>query len=169
MPTTRSSTAGNGSIKTPHIARDEVKENIFVFIPNLIGTIQSCTKTTTLHTRLPMYNLLTRTRLLPYLPGHPLPLLYATPSPHMLHTLLHILPPRRPRRPRSPQIQPVHKVRCSARHGHRSLHHGLSAGIPGICLPPLVNCLPGTHQPGFGKPLHAHVRHLDHGRERTEP
>jgi hypothetical protein len=49
------------------------------------------------------------------------------------------------------------------------MHNRVSAGVSKLRLATLVNPLPGADQLGFGEPLHAHVRHSDHGRVESEP
>ena len=69
--------------------RIEKEENIFLFVPNVIGRSKP---------RAPYFTKAdhTSSRLLPNHPGHRLPLLHAPPPPNMLPPLLDLLPPRRP-------------------------------------------------------------------------
>ena len=48
------------------------------------------------------------------------------------------------------------------------MHNRLPPRFPIFSLSALVNPVPGTNFPGFGKPLYAHVRNIDDGGEWTE-
>jgi hypothetical protein len=86
------------------------KENIFLFIPNLIGT-----SGTPLHAR----SILTSDlRLHPDHPCHNIPLLHASPPPPLQLHLRNILPPRRPRRLLCSNLKPRNQIRCRTRYGH---------------------------------------------------
>jgi hypothetical protein len=49
------------------------------------------------------------------------------------------------------------------------VHHLLFASFLGASIPPVEHCFPGPHFAGSCKPLYAHVRDAEHGRQRTEP
>ena len=77
---------GNGSAHG-HVTDAEAypKENIFIFIPNLIGKLHSIS---------PKLQPLTQdARLFTDRAGHSIPILYATPSPNLFSSLQHILSP----------------------------------------------------------------------------
>ena len=53
--------------------------------------------------------------------------------------------------------------RRSPRHGHRSVHNLLPAGLPCPGLPTMEHRLPVSDQLGSCQPLHPHVRNLEDG------
>jgi hypothetical protein len=116
MAATRRNANGNGTAKAPATPKLneilEETENIFLFIPNLIGQEKSpqCPSG--------VKQLTLRNRILSNRPRPRIPLLHAPPPSNLLRPILHIMSPGRSRRLRSSQIQPIHKVWCSTRYGH---------------------------------------------------
>lgn len=117
--------------------RIQKEENIFLFLPNIIGEAN-------VHER--RNPRLTSSRLLSSHTCNSLPLLHASTSANMLATLQRIVPPRRPRRLRSAKVQPVNHIRCCLGHGHRSMHYLMSAGLPGFSISKMEHYLSGLDQ-----------------------
>src|SRR5579871_3396256 len=85
MTTTRSQSALNGTIRSPGNERQvpEKKENIFLFVPNLIGTVK--------FSFLGYLADRATLRLFTYYSCNIFPLLHASPPAYLLPPLLHIL------------------------------------------------------------------------------
>lgn len=148
---------GNGSAHG-HVTDVEAypKENIFIFIPNLIGKLQpnsSKSPTTKPHVRI----FTDRT-------SHSIPILHAPSSTNLFPPLQHILSPRRTRRLRSTSFRAINSIRCRPRHGNRPLHNSLPSRLFSIRLPKMVSCFPRPDLARPGKPLYAYVCHTRHGR-----
>ena len=150
---------GNGHIVGAK--QQEPEENIFMFIPNLIGRSHLRHETTNLSAYID--------RLCTHRPGHRIPLLHASASANMRRPLHRIVPARRPRRTGCPTLQSIHKVWRSAGHGDGQMHDVMLAGVPGVRVSKMVHRFPRADQSGSGEPLHAHVRDVDHGRIWAEP
>lgn len=86
------------------------EENIFLFLPNIIGVWQELS--TSKDPRL------TKPRLLAHRSGDRISLLHALTSSNMFASVQHIMHPRRSGRLRGEKIQPVDNVRRGAGHGH---------------------------------------------------
>lgn len=118
---------------------EKTQENIFLFVPNLIGmrcphTLQVRTHADTVH----WY------RLHPHRPRPRISVLHATaPAPLQL-PLLRLLPPRRHGRLGCAQVPAIHSLRRGARYDHRSLHHHLLARLPFHREAGLLHDLPST-------------------------
>jgi hypothetical protein len=138
------------------------KENIFLFIPNIIGQSRGSVLVSS-----PAHHFCAR--LLARRPRHRLALLHASPPPNMLPPLLDILPTRCAGRHGRSTLQPIHHLWRSARHGDGSLHHLLPPSLPSLRLAKMEYSLPRTHQLGSSQSLYPHVRHINHGRPRPEP
>jgi len=150
---------GNGKVHLPAGDRNDAAEteNIFLFYPNLIGLYSQ-----RLHDALSA-GLMPSPRILSYRPRNRISLLHAPAPSDMLAPLQHLLPPGRTRRGRGTAIRAIDQIRSRARHGHGSMHHSLSTGIPEFCMAEMVAFIPRPHQSRSGEPLHAHVRDPDHG------
>ena len=152
---------GNGAaVRSRQPPQEEgEEENIFLFIPNLIGMVPrfiAFSPADHFH------------RLRSCCPRRHISLLHAASPPHMHSRIQHILPARRPRRHGSAQIRAVHKVRRRARHGDGPLHNRVFARLLGKRLPKVEHSLPGFDLVGSGEPLHAYVCYFEHGREQPE-
>jgi hypothetical protein len=80
------------------------QENIFVFIPNLIGRLlYLCLRS--------LRSLTWDLRLLTHLSRHSIPLLHAPPSANLLRPVQHILPAGCARRICRTTLQPIHYLR----------------------------------------------------------
>lgn len=103
---------GNGSASTPSkstkrtpskkrsrsaLKEEDEKENIFLFAPNLIGTISLCAFQRLLHfPYLTLINILTLAcRVFPSCPCFRIPLLHAPPPSHVFSSLQRLVPARR--------------------------------------------------------------------------
>jgi len=158
-----SATANGHASPRGNISRgSEKRENIFLFIPNIIG------KEVWWEPR--AQPLLTKfDRLLTYLPGHSVPLLHASPSKNMLSTLQCIMSTRCAGRGCSAALSTIYSIRSRTGHGHRPLHHGVLACLLKFCVPKMDPPVPGSDQLGSCESLHAHVCHFEHGRIRPKP
>lgn len=108
-------------------------------------------------------------RIYPSRTGDRLAVLHASASTDLLGAVQCVMSPGCRGRHSGSTIQPIHNLRSRAGHGDGSLHDFLSAGLSGIRLPQMEYRLPGLDQPRSRKPLHPHVRDLDHGFVRPEP
>ena len=113
------------------------QENIFLFVPNLIGKETTCSRG---------MRLTDQCRLQPNLPRFCFSILHAHTSSDMLPPLQHIMPPRCTGRHGREKIQPINAVRRSARHGNRQMHDYLPARLPGSSVPQMEYCLPRSDQ-----------------------
>ena len=135
----------------------EQPENIFLFYPNIIGTLVLVLS----FTRFPLIH---RYRIFAHRPCHCLPLLYALAPKDLLLALQHIMPPRRSRWRCGAALRPVHPIRCRTGYGDRSLHNLVLARLPQLRLPTMGSSIPRSDQSRFRQSLHAHVCHLGDGR-----
>lgn len=113
------------------------QENIFLFVPNLIGEESICCHG---------MRLIDECRLQPDFPRFRFSLLHAHTSSNMFPPLQHIMPPRCSGRHGRTKIQPVDPVRRSAGHGDRQMHNYLLAGLPGSSISSLEYRLPRPNQ-----------------------
>jgi hypothetical protein len=155
-PVTRANGSAQKALKE-EVEDDFEEENIFIFIPNIIGALHP-----PLHHPIPI--LIVVYRLRPHHPRPSIPLLHVPPPANLLPTVFDFLHPRRRRRPRSPTLQPIHDLWRRTRHGHRPLHHFLSACVPRLSIPPMVDSIPGADQLGSRESLCAYVCESDCGR-----
>lgn len=125
-------------------------ENIFLFIPNLIGQ-----STRLLHV-LP-HQLIPPRRLLPCGPRWRFPLLHVLSSALLHSPLRNILSPRRPRWVRCAAFQPSDQVRGSAGHGDGPLYNGMFTVFFEQCVYEVGDSVPGVDFTGPGESLYAHV------------
>src|ERR1051326_8810254 len=114
MPRRNGQANGNGNI---HGVREtststETEENIFLFIPNLIGIPSSSVLTFLRHPLTSAASHRLRTRY----SRHRISILHAPPPPHMFCTLQCIMYSRCSRWLCCATIQAVHKVWCGLRH-----------------------------------------------------
>ena len=84
------------------------QENIFLFVPNLIGTDSPRPDSSPSDT----------SRLCPHRAGHLLPLLHASPPAHVLLSVQPVLHPGRIGWNGRPALQPIHHVRSCPGHGY---------------------------------------------------
>ena len=113
------------------------QENIFLFVPNLIGREIHCC---------PRMRLTDQCRLQPNLPRFRFSVLYAHTPSNMLPPLQHIMPPRCPGRHGCEKIQPINAIRRSAGYGNRQVYNYLLASLPGSSISSMEHRLPRPDQ-----------------------
>lgn len=154
----------NGSATAPKTA--PAKENIFLFVPNLIGRLKRLAiLVATLVAILVSWKLIREApyRLRACLSRNHLSLLHApAPTPVFL-SVQHLLPPGRSRWCSSAQIQSIYKVRSRVGHGDGQVHYHVPAGLLVDSEAQVEHAIPAAHQSGLYQPLHAHVCHACHG------
>lgn len=154
----------NGSAKQ-HIIDDEddgVKENIFLFAPNVIGKliVKPASALPTRHAKLTI--VLRRIRTCH--PRRRIALLHASPPTHLLPSLQRLVSSRCSRRYRRTPLQSIDDLWRRSRHGDGSLHNGVSARLLEFGVAAMGHLVPGLDQFGSGEPLYAHVCDVDNGR-----
>ena len=112
------------------------QENIFLFIPNLIGKLYP---TIGVHLSDP-------SRLHSHCPRHLLPLLHAASPAHVLLSVQSIVYSRRSGRTSRKTLQTVDDIRRCSRHGHRSMHDILPARLSRFCVPEMEHRVPRLNQ-----------------------
>lgn len=141
MTTTRSQSALNGTIR-PSRSEGQVsekKENIFLFVPNLIGTVES-------HLRFLGYLADRAThRLLTYYPRNLFPLLHASPPAYLLPPLLHLLYTRCLRRLYRTSPGTIHTLWCGIGYDNGPMYHCESSCISSVRISALLDHLPGLN------------------------
>ncbi len=135
---------GNGKLHRPAGSRSESvpKENIFLFYPNLIGEcLCDCSQNFAGLTVAKWSS-----RIFPHRSCSRIPLLHASPPSDMLPPLQHLLPPRRTRWGRGPALRTINPIRSGSRHGHGSMHNGLSARLPKLSMAEMGPSVPGAYK-----------------------
>lgn len=145
---------------------DEAKENVYLFMPNLIGKNLRFLRSVPWFLRTSDIGFV---RILSGGSDYRLAVLYAPPPSDLLHTIQCFVFARCFRRICGAVLQPVDHVRGSAGHGDGSLHDGVSPGFPELRLASLGYHIPRPDCPRHGEPLYAHVCHSQHGRSWPKP